>query len=63
MKPTLKARGCKRLKSAHEKLLSKYIFNFNLRRYTVATQEWVQLPSPPAMEPRFGHSAAVVGRG
>ena len=33
----------------------------DLWKFTVATQEWVQLPSPPAAEPRFGHSAAVVG--
>ena len=34
VKPTLKALGSKRLKPQHEKLLSKFALNFNLRRYT-----------------------------
>ena len=34
IKPTLKAPGSKRLKLEHEKLLSNFAFNFNLRRYT-----------------------------
>jgi len=34
MKPTLKAPGTKRLKLEHDKLLSNFAFNFNLRRYT-----------------------------
>jgi len=33
MKPTLKPPGSKRLKLYHEKLLSNFAFNFNLRRY------------------------------
>jgi beta-galactosidase/beta-glucuronidase len=33
MKPTLKAPGSKRLKLDHEKLLSNFAFNVNLRRY------------------------------
>jgi hypothetical protein len=35
MMPALKAPGSKRLKLEHEKLLSKFAFIFNLRRYTV----------------------------
>ena len=34
IKPTLKAPGSKRLKLEHEKLLSSFAVNFNLRRYT-----------------------------
>jgi hypothetical protein len=35
MKSTLKAPRSKRLKLEHEKLLSNFAFNFNLRRYAV----------------------------
>jgi len=35
IKPTLKAPGSKRLKLEHEKLLSDFAYNFNLRRYSV----------------------------
>ena len=34
MKPTLKPPESKRLKLEHEKVLSNFAFNFNLRRYT-----------------------------
>jgi len=34
IKPTLKAPGSKLLKPEHDKLLSNFVFNFNLRRYT-----------------------------
>jgi len=37
IKPTWKAPGSKRLKLEHEKQLSNFAFNFNSRRYTVAT--------------------------
>jgi hypothetical protein len=37
MKPTLKAPGIDRLKQSYVKLLSKFAFKFNLRRYTKAT--------------------------
>jgi len=30
-------------------------------KFTVATQEWVQLPTPPGAAARFGHTASVVG--
>jgi len=33
MKPTLKAPGTKRLKLKCDKLLSNFVFNFNLRRH------------------------------
>jgi hypothetical protein len=33
MKPVLKRPGTKRLKLKHNRLLSSYAFNFNLRRY------------------------------
>jgi hypothetical protein len=36
IKPTSKAPLSERLKLEHEKLLSSFAFNFNLRRYTVA---------------------------
>jgi len=35
MKPMLKAPGTKRLKLKYIKLLSRFAFNFNLRRYTM----------------------------
>jgi hypothetical protein len=35
IKPTSKAPGIKRLKPQHEKLLSKFAFNFNLRHYSM----------------------------
>ena len=34
MQPILKAPGSERLKLEHQELLSKFAFNFNLRRYT-----------------------------
>ena len=34
IKPTLKAPGTKRLKLKYEKLLSSFVFNFGLRRYS-----------------------------
>jgi hypothetical protein len=34
IKPTLKAPGYERLKLEHDNLLSRFAFNFNLRRYT-----------------------------
>jgi len=34
IKPEFKAPGSKRLKLCHEKTLSNFAFNFNLRRYT-----------------------------
>ena len=37
MKPTLKAPGAKRLKLEPDKLLSKFAFNLNLRRYKTAS--------------------------
>ena len=45
IKPTLKAPGTKRLKVTHDKLLSSFAFNFNLRRYTPAT---TTSSTPPA---------------
>jgi len=35
MKPMLKPPGTKHLKLEHEKLLSKFAFNINLRRYNM----------------------------
>jgi hypothetical protein len=39
MKPILKAPGTKLLKLKCDKLLSKFAFKFNLRRYTLAVIE------------------------
>ena len=36
MKPTLKAPGATRLKLKYDEPLSKFAFNFHLRRYTTA---------------------------
>ena len=36
MKPVLKAPGSKHLKLNHNNLLTRFAFNFNLRRYTSA---------------------------
>ena len=59
MKPTLKAPGSKRLKLEHEKLLSNFAFNFNLRRYTE-----VAPPAPsPAPAPAPAPAAAPVAAG
>ena len=38
MKAMLKAPGTKRLKLTHDKLLSSFAFNFNLRRYIQSTE-------------------------
>jgi hypothetical protein len=38
MKLTLKAPGSKRLKLEHDKLLSNFAFNFNLRRFILAVK-------------------------
>jgi len=38
IKPTLKAPGTKRLKLKCDKLLSRFAFNFNLRRCTTAEE-------------------------
>jgi hypothetical protein len=35
IKPTLKAPGTKRFKLTHDKLLSSFAFNFDLRRYNM----------------------------
>jgi len=52
IKPTLKAPGSKRLKLQHEKLLSNFSFNFDLRRYTSAAPPTPS--SPPPWKPRRG---------
>jgi len=39
IKPTLKAPASQRLKLEHAKLLSNFVFNFNLRRYIWITQD------------------------
>jgi len=38
IKPTLKAPGSKRLKIKRDKLVSRFAFNFNMRRYTEALE-------------------------
>ena len=38
--PTLKPPGTKRLNLEHGKLLSKFAFNFNLRRYIEEYKTW-----------------------
>jgi hypothetical protein len=41
IKPTLKARGTKRLKPQQDEVLSSFAFNLSLRRYsTAATRRW-----------------------
>ena len=49
IKPTLKVPGTKRLKLKHDKLLSTFAFNFNLRRYNTAEEAaWLASDEVPA---------------
>jgi len=43
IKPTLKARGTKRLKLRYDELLSSFAFNLNLRRYDMAFQKYCNM--------------------
>jgi len=55
IKLTLKASGIKRLKLKHVKLLSRFAYKFNLRRYSLGTHA-------PLLDPMgVGHGAGVVG--
>jgi hypothetical protein len=50
IKPTLKAPGSKRLKLRYDEPLSKFAFNFNLRRYSAETALEYLMKSPPKLQ-------------
>ena len=68
MKPVLKAPGIERLKLKHDRPLSNFAFNFNLRRYTAAWRtEWAAVRHylsagrrPNTHRPRFTINLTVV---
>jgi hypothetical protein len=58
IKPTLKAPGTKRLKLKHDKLLSSFAVNFNLRRYDPAFLSMMLASgAPPALAAGPAHSS------